>query len=243
MLIMDMPNFSPQQEPLIILAKVTLPSIKELYGTIGACFVTEKSNETNQKNNNVSGYGIGVRDIAWKVFTLKDPEYVDYGGRTLSDLVHKNSIEKGTPDYFAINADSATVKVLESPKHGALSKDLTKEISYYPNLGYVGTDKVMFLVDMVGYNIKVVYYFNVADVNLEKGDIQKIWYKYCPKDNWLISNSGNLTASLDATITLNTNAADQGRFIDYTPYLNEEFSPASNLNEWVTKSARSGVDY
>lgn len=148
MLIVNMLDMPPQQAQVIMLAKAALPSTKELYGTIGACFVMEKSKETNLEKNNASGYGIGVRDIAWKVFTLKDPEYVDYGGRTLSDLVHKNSIDKGTPDYFAIDAGSATVKVLQSPIHGSLSKDLTKDISYYPNADYVGTDKAIFLVDM-----------------------------------------------------------------------------------------------
>jgi len=39
-----------------------------------------------------------------------------------------------------------------------------------------------------------------------------------------------------ATITLDTNAAGHGWYIDYTPYLNEDFLPTSNPNEWVAKA-------
>ncbi|MBU0500349.1 MAG: cadherin-like domain-containing protein [Gammaproteobacteria bacterium] len=36
-------------------------------------------------------------------------------------------------------------------------------------------------------------------------------------------------------ITLDTDAANHGWYIDYTPYLNEEFLPTSNPNEWIAK--------
>lgn len=38
-----------------------------------------------------------------------------------------------------------------------------------------------------------------------------------------------------AQMLLDTTAAGHGWFIDYTPYLNEEFLPTSNPNEWVAK--------
>jgi hypothetical protein len=38
-----------------------------------------------------------------------------------------------------------------------------------------------------------------------------------------------------AQITLDTNAAGYGWFIDYTPYLNEEWLPTSNPHEWQAK--------
>jgi Matrixin len=40
----------------------------------------------------------------------------------------------------------------------------------------------------------------------------------------------------NATITLDTDAAGHGWYIDYTPYLNEDFLPTSNPNEWVAKA-------
>jgi predicted Zn-dependent protease len=40
----------------------------------------------------------------------------------------------------------------------------------------------------------------------------------------------------DATIILDTDAAGHGWFIDYTSYLNDEFLPTSNPNEWVAKA-------
>jgi len=40
----------------------------------------------------------------------------------------------------------------------------------------------------------------------------------------------------NAAITLDTDAAGHGWYIDYTPYLNEDFLPTSNSNEWVAKA-------
>ncbi|WP_257736858.1 matrixin family metalloprotease [Halothiobacillus diazotrophicus] len=60
-------------------------------------------------------------------------------------------------------------------------------------------------------------------------------------------NTADLTGSAvgstsGATITLDTDAAGYGWYIDYTPYLNEEYLPTSNPYEWVAKpgSAAAG---
>ena len=45
----------------------------------------------------------------------------------------------------------------------------------------------------------------------------------------------------EATITLDTDAAGHGWYIDYTPYLNEEFLPTSNPYEWVAKAGSSAA--
>ena len=39
----------------------------------------------------------------------------------------------------------------------------------------------------------------------------------------------------ESIITLDSDAAGHGWYIDYTPYLNEEFLPTSNPNEWIAK--------
>ena len=44
-----------------------------------------------------------------------------------------------------------------------------------------------------------------------------------------------LGSGVAAQITLDTTAAGHGWFIDYTPYLNEEFLPTANPNEWIAK--------
>ncbi|MCK6390227.1 MAG: hypothetical protein L6Q40_04280 [Azonexus sp.] len=38
-----------------------------------------------------------------------------------------------------------------------------------------------------------------------------------------------------AQITLDANAAGHGWYIDYTPYLNDEYLPTSNPLEWIAK--------
>lgn len=40
----------------------------------------------------------------------------------------------------------------------------------------------------------------------------------------------------NATITLSATAAGHGWYIDYTPYLNEEYLPTANPNEWIAKA-------
>lgn len=271
---MDIPNIPPQQTSVVLRAKAAQPSSTELYGTVGVCNLSPKVDETNLAERSMDESIISPlspEQMAWNIFPLKYPEY-SRGDISTLELLRS---EKG-PDFQTIDTTKATFKILQQPKHGTLTEDQPKEIFYHPNAGYVGEDKAVFLVNMQGYNIKVIYYFKVADVDLEKGNIQNIWNKYCPKDNWLISNSANpivslntITASLTdgiystafvgvdytsisvtfanftgatATITL-TNAADYGWFINYTPYLNEEFLPPSNLNEWVAKADNSGVGY
>jgi predicted Zn-dependent protease len=44
-----------------------------------------------------------------------------------------------------------------------------------------------------------------------------------------------MSTGSNAQITLDTAAAGYGRFINYTPYLNEEWLPTSNLYEWQAK--------
>jgi hypothetical protein len=48
-------------------------------------------------------------------------------------------------------------------------------------------------------------------------------------------------AGANAAITLDTDAAGHGWYIDYTPYLNEDFLPTSNPNEWVAKAGSSAA--
>jgi hypothetical protein len=149
------------------------------------------------------------------------------------------------------------------------------------NINYKGNDKAVFLVDLKGYKIKVVYYFKVVDFG--KYGIDELYAKSenCPTnpDIWKISNAtyglnteilgsypfivdssactlnypviangydnltptfnfNNLTGAavgetkgsgINATITLDTDAAGHGWYIDYTPYLNEDFLPTSAI--------------
>lgn len=202
MLIMDMPNFPPQQEPLIILAKATQPSTKELYGTVGECVVVDNTNEASLDKAENSKRDLVVRDTAWNIFHMKDSNYSSPG--------YDSGFRVGNINYSDINTDNALVTILQQPKHGALSKDLSQDIFYYPDAGYSGKDKAVFLVNMEGYNIKVVYYFNVVDFNKAQGAI-KLWEMDCPGSSpWIITSIPTLApivTSLNSTIANLTDGA------------------------------------
>jgi VCBS repeat-containing protein len=177
--------------------------------------------------------------------------------------------------------DNITVKRLQEPKHGIM----LDEGKYLPNEGYIGKDRVAFLLegkDLNGHPIsmKLTYYINVMPEsqfhNVIENDknFQQALKKYCGSTagTWQISGKddassftvgfsgyddltptvtfANLTGAAvgetqgsgtTATITLDTNAAGYGWYIDYTPYLNEDFLPTSNPNEWVAKAGSSAV--
>ena len=48
--------------------------------------------------------------------------------------------------------------------------------------------------------------------------------------------ASTLAQTTNTTITLDTTAAGHGWYIDYTPYLNDEYLPTSNPNEWQAKA-------
>ena len=266
MLIMNMPNMPPQQAPVIMMVKATQPSTKELYGTVGDCVVVDNTKRASIDKAENSNRYLAVRGTAWNIFHMKDPNYSSPG--------YDSGFRVGNINYSDINTDNALVTILQQPKHGTLSKDLSRDISYYPDAGYSGKDKAIFLVNMEGYNIKVVYYFDVVDFNKAQGTI-KLWEMDCPGASpWMITSTANLTdvayslslpaaflgsgfaspsitftnligetqgSGTNATITLDTDAAGHGWYIDYTPYLNDGFLPTSNPNEWVAKTGSSAA--
>ncbi len=180
------PDIPPQQAPLITVASAAQSSIKELYGTIGECTVVEKLNDSGYRK-------LYVRDVAWNIFSHKNPSLI---GGMPETKVHPEKFT-GDDKYFgAGDIDRATVQVLLPPKHGVLTKEFSpfQEIFYHPNAGYVGKDTAVFLVNMGGYNIKVDYYIEVVDVKkYGNPKVDGIHYKHCPVDEWVISNSGDTT--------------------------------------------------
>lgn len=157
-----------------------------------------------------------------------------------------------------INIAEIKTAVLEGPKHGKLTAEIdsTGLVSYRydPTPGYLGDDSATFMTNYRGR-----YYKSIVTIKVLRGIDENS--PVCPKPqlikvNKLVSGSfdasfegGNVTYSdvsggglaqttgtgPTAQITLDTNAAGHGWFIDYTPYLNEEFLPTSNPLEWVAK--------
>lgn len=185
MLIMDMPDIPPQQVPIIMLAQAAQPNIKELYGTVGVCSVSPKVEQMDAEKIKEGYFSLSTRVYASNLFAIKplDPEL--------------------DPRMVAMDYENADVTVLLQPKHGTLSKDLSpgKDISYYPDSGYIGNDKVIFLVDIEGYKIQVVHLIKVVDI--KGSNTNPSHRRECPKSTnwWVISSSkgdtGSLTSELD----------------------------------------------
>ena len=262
MLIMDMPNVPPQAAPVLMqIAAVAQktpnrPDSESLYGSMGVCAVSP----TLEK------MGIGTDPLFSNGMALSPQSE---GLRRLPEAANDVALQKA--------AKFASVQILQQPKHGVIvSKD--NDSFYVPNQGYVGNDKVVFLVNIDGRNVKTVYYLKVVDAELNAQSFDELYKKYCPAEtDWQISsntiegnaivsnfaqsflNSNNINASgitfaisdlpggavgetTGTSITLDTNAAGYGWFVDPNPAANADFLPTSDPNVWMaaTGSAAAG---
>jgi hypothetical protein len=204
MLIADIPDIPPQQVPIVIAAKANQSSTEGLYGSVGVCTVADKTGQVEREKQ------LGVRLYASTIFDHKNPHYRAYyesiyahaeDKSLLKEAIHNEEI-----DYRFIRDKNASVTVLEQPEHGKLSKDFSqgKDVSYYPNPGYEGTDKAVFLVNMSGYKVKAAYYISVQDVDFDNDRPESIYNEYCPDPNsWKIStvpNAGATTIGMDSPV-------------------------------------------
>jgi hypothetical protein len=134
------------------------------------------------------------------------------------------------------------------------------QYNYWPETGYEGKDFAVISVEKDGVKVTVYYFLHVTvAVNAHylcerKEGVWKISSTTPALDNARlqvlldaanINNIVNVTfadlasgavgQASGTTITLDTNAAGHGWFIDSTPGLNEEWLPTSNPNEWKAK--------
>jgi hypothetical protein len=278
MLIMDMSGIPPQQAP-IIMAQAAQPSTKELYGTVGGCFLSPIATQINPENDKNGNYSLSPRSYAGNIFS-RGP---------------------GMDPLFGIDYENGKVTVLQPPKYGSLSQNLSSSdqyISYYPNPSFVGNDKVVFLVNIEGYKVKVVYYIKVnahysSDINPDpyRTDCPypSNWWKisqdpngnstltavdYLPSftgnsasvtgstlasvlskglSNSLLANTSGITLNIadlpggavgettGTSITLDSNAAGYGWYVDPNPAANTDFLPTANPDVWMAKAGSAAA--
>ena len=195
-----------------------------------------------------------------------------------------NSYMSTTKQINYIDEKTATITILQQPKHGYLEPTMQDgdwtHSRYLPNDDFLGNDSFVMQIDGNGYKVELHYFVAVVEGGRisnpvckgeNKGFIWKISTApnaaptttnlYIPTDaadslSLPVSFLGidyttptitftNLTGAAvgstqgkgaDATITLDTDAAGIGWYIDYTPYLNEAYLPTSNANEWLAKA-------
>lgn len=148
-------------------------------------------------------------------------------------------------------------KILEMPKKGKLKENPDTSVSeYLYTVQKLGKDRVRYILENgAGKEVDVTYHFrNVKFVpsedaaigtdgslatrengngpEFEVGELEANINFAVLRDATLAQTTGT---GPTATITLDTDAAGHGWFIDYTPFLNEEYLPTSNPYEWIAK--------
>ncbi len=167
MLIMDIPNSPPFQDPVILQTQTIQKNTENLYGAVGVCYLSPTLENIDPIREDEGGYDIGAaaRAYADNLFSLKPLANPVFG------------------------YEAAQVTLLQLPAHGTLNKGLNQKGTaiYHPDAGYRGLDKVVFLVNIQGYKIKVAYDIKVLHVNDKI--IRKRYVKSCPYPNnwWKIS--------------------------------------------------------
>ena len=149
--------------------------------------------------------------------------------------------------------------LLEGPKHGKMTREVDNRggvfFGFEPTPEYIGKDRAVFTVEYKGQIYKIVIDF-VVDHTI--GGEEEYDVPYCPKPKLIKINkpisgssgldsngvsvsfvdlpTGALGQTIGTTITLDTNAAGYGWFVDSTPGLNEEFLPTADPTVWKAKA-------
>ena len=240
MFIMDVPSI-PAQETPIVLAQAVAPAT----GTtpqpdyiLNACKETESTGDASSAMR-------AVDPASWLATFLgnRDNRIIDMATR-------------------------ATIKptLLQGTQHGNLLSSVSNTgrttFHYDPTPDYIGNDRAVFLAEFEGKVYKIVLELKVKLIVNENNPtcfeptLIKVT-KPKPSSGATGSGTGYDLASVSVTfadlagaalgqtnangITLDTNAAGNGWFIDTTPGLNEEFLPTSNPNEWVAKAGSAAA--
>lgn len=214
MFIPDMPNVPPQDLPVII-AQANQAADGGRLRTAGVCEPVPSRPENYSLENVFEPKGIAAR--------------------YLRDFEHK----------WVANADPGTITLLQAPKHGVLHL-LTEAdgdkfgegkldpasplYAYLPN-GYLGKDKAVFLVEMAGVKVKVVYFLQAVGGVLGNTGRED----YCQKTGafWKISS------------TLNPNGNATLAAIDYQDIAADSGSTdlaSTHLDAFVADASKIGMD-
>ncbi len=136
------------------------------------------------------------------------------------------------------NPQCDVISVVKYPNHGQLARLPDGMYEYFPDSGFLGDDMIQFMVNAEGKSVLVMWPILVREYEQrgeesDSGHLLDVDVLFSNLEGFsLAQTTGN---GPNTTITLDTTAANHGWYIDYTPYLNEEFLPTSNPYEWIAK--------
>jgi hypothetical protein len=142
------------------------------------------------------------------------------------------------------------------------------DYQYRPDEDYAGKDRFVMQVEKHGVKVRIHYLMVVPQEGESlKGHCNPESWKISPSFTTPTLDKAALQSLLDATginnavtvttaelsggavgqttgstITLDIDAAGYSWYIDYTPYLNDEYLPTSNPNEWVAKAGTEAAN-
>ena len=251
MFVLDIPEMPNQSPPVVMVADAG----RAARGTattgraMGVCYVVANVPET------LTEYSAGTFPAQDLVYPWRDI--------SLYFRVFENrTINNYAGNTYDLDTSSATI--VRPPEHGKLVPAGRGEyLSYYysPDAGYYGNDSAVIQGEVNGHKVKITYYFHSLDhqaytylkVCGKRGGYWKISLPTNGDTPALASILTTATQTLDfadltgsavgqttgtaptAQITLDLDAANHGWFIDYTPYLNDEYLPTSDPNVWIAR--------
>jgi VCBS repeat-containing protein len=263
MLIMDMPDVPPQSAFIVMVAQNTPPKQtgQESERAMGVCKAVDSSEYRNEHGETYyrtqvevspesdaatyleryeHRYGYrGLDDSSLKITILKEPKH----GTLFSQEKGKYEADIGYEgeDFASVLVESKGIKVkilyyfkiapAEPPDFQSLmcGDRWRWKISSVPNAESVGMG-----LDSTITNLTDGAYFLSLPTGFAGTDYMTPAVTFANLPGTAVGETKGEGA--DATITLDTDAAGHGWFIDYTSYLNDEFLPTSNPNEWVAKA-------
>jgi hypothetical protein len=204
MFIMDVPSVPVQQTP-IVLAQAATPAAPQPDFILKTCKETGSTGDTGYLMNGVDPAGMLA---------------VYLGNKSNRDILN---------DPAALAAIKITL--LEGTKHGELDGAGSLAYMYYPEEGYVGNDKAIFMAEFEGKRYKIIVELHVFDVAPMESQPTS-----CPPPQLIKVNGkpvsgassydwnsipitfadlagGALGQTVGSTITLDTNAAGYNWFI------------------------------
>ncbi len=158
------------------------------------------------------------------------------------------------------NFKCTAIGVEQQPKHGSLSRQSDGTFTYTPTKGYIGSDRVTFIVEAEGRKVRVVRDMNVQLFEPKEGETSQFpsgrgaitsWFRSSVLSALLADASGvdyqfgSLPGSAvggttadgnTAVVTIDDDAAGHGWFIDPTPQDNSEFLPTADPTIWQAKA-------
>jgi hypothetical protein len=163
MFMMDMPDVPPQYTQVMLVQASQSQQTKAQYErTIGVCQLI--NNPPNAPKE------------PWAGSSATSP--------AAAVALYYQNIEGRVFDY-----EGARVSVIESPKHGNLQAMDDGAYYYFPETGYLGKDRVTFLVEIGGSKFKVAHYLQMMEIVPEYAHEDR---QYCPKGIvWKISATLN----------------------------------------------------